>query len=201
VARKAKVELPTAPLRPLLRWWKSQNTPGVVIGGLAVSLWSRPRITHDVDGLVLLPTNRWAAFLKAGRRFGFLPREPDTLANARKERVLLLRHEPSGIDVDVTLGEVLLEEEIVARATEVKVANVLVPLATPEDLIIMKAIAHRPQDILDIDALLATSPSLDLARVRKWTKLFAEIVEKQDIVEILEARLAQRPARRPRKKR
>lgn len=200
MAKKPRPKLPTAPLPELLRWWKSQRTPGVVIGGLAVSLLSKPRITHDIDGLVLVPVKKWAAFLKAGRKFGFVPRDPDPLKIAREGRVLPLRHAPTGIDVDVLFGEILLEEEIVARAIEVKVAKIVVPLATPEDLIIMKAIAHRPKDLLDIDALLDAHPSLDLQRVRRWVHDIASAVENQDIVDSLESRLALQSARRRRGK-
>jgi len=199
VTRKAKVELPIAPLPELVRWWKSQRTPGVVIGGLAVSLLSKPRITHDIDGLVLLPVKRWALFLKAGKRFGFVPRVPDPLEIARDGRVLLLRHAATGIDLDVTIGELPLEEEIVERAESIKIAKVSVPLATPEDLIILKAIAGRPQDLLDIDALLVAFPSLDVARIRRWVKAFADVVEDRDIVGDLEKRLKPRGVKNRRK--
>ena len=200
MAKKAKVELPTGPLPELIRWWKSQGTPGVVIGGLAVSLLSKPRVTADIDGLVLLSPKRWAAFLKAGRKFGFVPRDPDPLETALRGRVLLLRHAPTGISVDVTFGELPLEEEIVARATKLKVAGATVPLATPEDLIIMKAIAHRPQDLLDIDALLAAYPSFDVERVRRWVKAFADMIEDRAILDALESRLTPQPIRKRRKK-
>src|SRR5262245_33649994 len=71
--------------------------------------------------------------------FGFVPRHPDTLAFAHEARVLLLRHQPTGIDFDVALGCLPFAEEAVARATVVLVPGVAVPLATPEDLVIMKA--------------------------------------------------------------
>lgn len=104
-------------------------------------------------------------------------------------------HAPSGIDVDVLVAELVLEEEIVARATTYKVAKVSVPLATPEDLVILKAIAGRPQDLLDIDALLAAFPSLDRTRIRHWVKAFADVVDDRDIGGDLETRLSTQRAR------
>src|SRR5581483_9368379 len=100
---------------------------------------------------------RWrcSAVLAGGRAFGFVPRVPDALTFAREARVLLLRHAPTGIDVDVALGSLPFEEEALRRARAVRVARVSVPLPTPEDLIIMKAVAHRERDLLDIDGLLA----------------------------------------------
>src|SRR5262245_1549226 len=80
VAKKAKVALPVAPLPDLMKWWRFQKTRGLVIGGLAVALLGRPRVTRDVDALILLAENLWPAFVEAGSKFGFFPRQSDTLA-------------------------------------------------------------------------------------------------------------------------
>ena len=36
----------------------------------------------------------------------------------------------------------------------------------PEDLIIMKAIAHRPKDMLDIESIITSHPKLDRKRIQ-----------------------------------
>jgi nucleoside-diphosphate-sugar epimerase len=41
-------------------------------------------------------------------------------------------------------------------------------------LIILKAVAHRPQDLADIAAILAAQPRLNLRRVRRWVQEFSE---------------------------
>lgn len=87
-----------APLADLMRWWKSQRTKGLIIGGLAVAILGRPRTTRDVDGVVILPESKWESFLSAGAKFGFIARIPDALAFAREARVLLVRHDASGIE-------------------------------------------------------------------------------------------------------
>lgn len=189
MAKKAKITLPFAPLPDLLKWWRSQHTRGMVIGGLAVALLGRPRVTRDIDALILLPEELWPAFLESGGKFGFLPRQSDTLAFAHEARVLLLRHHPSDIDVDVALGSLPFEEEAVARATRARVAGVSVPLPTPEDLIIMKAIAHRERDLLDIEGLLAAHPKLDVERIRQWVQTFADTLEAPELYEDLDKRL------------
>jgi hypothetical protein len=196
VAKKPKAVLPVAPLPDLMRWWQAQHVPGLVIGGLAVALLGRPRVTRDVDAMVLLADDRWPGFLEAGSTFSFVPRQPDALAFAHQARVLLLRHEPSGIDVDVALGCLPFEEEAVARATTVQVAGVSVPLPTPEDLVIMKAVAHRERDLVDIDGLLAAHPHLDVGRVRRWVRAFADALESPELYDDLEQRLGRRPPRK-----
>jgi len=196
VGKKAEPAFPVAPLPDLVEWWRSQNVPGLVIGGLAVSLLGRPRVTRDVDALVLLAEERWGAFMDAGSAFGFLPRQPDALAFAHEARVLLLRHQPTGVDVDVAFGCLPFEEEAVARAEVVEVAGVSVPLPTPEDLIIMKAVAHRDRDLLDIEGLLAAHPDLDLRRVRRWVRTFADALQTPELYSDLQQRLRRRPPRK-----
>ena len=195
MAKKASVTLPLAPLPDLIHWWQSQKARAIVIGGLAVALIGRPRVTRDIDGLVLLPEGHWANFLADGGKFGFLPRLKDALEFAHNSRVLLLRHQPSGIDLDISLGCLPFEDEAVARAITVKVAGVALPLPTPEDLIIMKAVAHRERDLLDIDGLLAAHPKIDVRRVRRWVQNFAIALETPEILEDIKQRLARRPRR------
>jgi len=126
-----------AVLADLIAWLKAEEVAGVVIGGLAASLLGRPRLTRDVDVLVLVDEDRWPGFFAAGAEYGFVPRRSDTLTFAQQTRVLLVRHEPSGLDADVVLGSLPFEKETVARAVWVEVSGVLVPLPRPEDLIIM----------------------------------------------------------------
>jgi len=69
------------------------------------------------------------------------------------------------------------EEEVVARSKVFDVGLLSVRLPTPEDLIIMKAIAHRPKDLIDIQTILDSHPDLDVERIRHWVKSFADVLE------------------------
>jgi hypothetical protein len=193
--RKARADLPVAPLPDLMQWLDAQQVPALIIGGLAVALLGRPRVTRDIDILVLLDAAHWQRFLAAGKEYGFVPRLPDALAFAQEARVLLLRHERTGVDIDVSLGCLEFEQEAVARGRKVRVAGVRVPLPTPEDLVIMKAIAQREQDLLDIDGLVATHPRLDTRRIRRWARTFAEALEAPDLYRELDRRLRRRRGR------
>jgi len=155
----------------------------------------RPRLTRDVD-VLLVDEDRWPGFLAAGAAYGFVPRRRDTLTFAQQTRVLLVRHEPSGLDADVVLGSLPFEKETVARAVWVEVSGVRVPLPRPEDLIIMKAMAHRPHDLADIEAILAVHPRLNLRRVRRWVQEFSEALSMPEIFHDLETLLSQSRKRR-----
>lgn len=188
-----------AVLRDLVAWLKAEKVRGVVIGGLAASLLGRPRLTRDVDALVLVDEVHWAKFLAAGANLGFLPRRADALAFAQETRVLLMRHEPSGIDADIVFGSLPFEKEAVTRAGWVELGGVKIPLPLPEDLIIMKAVAHRPRDLEDIEAILHAQSKLNLRRVRRWVREFSNALEMPEIIKDLEALLSQRRKRNGKK--
>jgi len=185
-----------AVLADLIAWLTAEEVAGVVIGGLAASLLGRPRLTRDVDVLVLVDEGRWPGFCAAGAKYGFVPRRSNTLTFAQQNRVLLMRHEPSGIDADVVFGSLTFERETVTRAVLIDVGGVLVPLPCPEDLIILKAVAHRPQDLSDIEAILAVHPQLHLKRVRRWVREFSEALSMPEILRDLETLVSQHRKRR-----
>lgn len=169
-------------LRALVEWLTAARVRGAVIGGVAASLLGRPRLTGDVDALVIVNQDGWSDLLAAGRPFGIRARRPDAISFARRSRVLLLRHEPSGIDLDISVGMLPFEHEVVARARRRRVAGVTVPLATAEDLIVMKAIARRPRDIADIEGLRDTHPRLDRKRILDLVREFAAVLEDRSLL-------------------
>ncbi len=174
-------------LRDLLRWFAAARVPGVVIGGVAVSLLARPRTTVDVDALVLVEEPRWRRFLEAGKPFGIRPRIRDALAFAGRSRVLLLVHEPTGVPLDCSLGLLPFEERAVRRRIRRRLGSLLVPLPRPGDLLVMKALAGRARDHADIESLVIAFPRLRLAEVRRTVAAFSEALETPGILEEFEA--------------
>lgn len=187
-------------LRDLLAWLKDAQVQGVVIGGVAASLLGRPRVTRDVDAVVLLETERWEEFLVLGASHGFVPRRADALAFATRAHVLLVTHQPSNIDADISFGFLPFEKECVQRRIFVEVSGLSVPLLTPEDLIVMKAVAHRTRDLADIEAVFDAHPKLDLRRIRRLVREFSAVLEMPEISEDLEAIIKKRSKSRRKEK-
>jgi hypothetical protein len=179
-------------LRDLVAWVQNERIPGIVIGGVAASILGRPRMTRDVDMLLLLEEKEWDKCLRDGAKFGFIPRLTDCLKFAKQSRVLLVRHQRSGIDVDITFCGLEFEREAINRATWFSVGETRLPLPTPEDLIIMKAIAHRPKDLADIESILDAQGKLNVRRIRKWVREFSIAIETPEILTDLESVLARR---------
>lgn len=172
----------TKVLADLIRWWKKAGVDGLIIGGVAASLLGRPRMTQDIDVLMMLDASLWDGFVQAGRPFGFRPRRADALDFARRNRVLLMRHIPSGIGIDISLGVLPFERESLERAIRVRIKKKLViPIPSPEDLIVMKAVAHRPRDLIDIESIVEANPRLDTRRIKALVKEFSSVLETPEI--------------------
>lgn len=182
-------------LRDLTRWFTGSSVDFLVIGGVAVSLLARPRTTQDIDVLSLLDESQWEGFVKTGSRFGFIPRINDALEFAQKNRILLMRHKKSQLDIDISFGILPFEEESLKRKVIRRIGELNVPLPTPEDLIIMKAMAHRPQDMVDIAVILETCPKSDLKRIRECVREFADVLGKPEILSQLEKVIRERKTR------
>jgi len=196
---------PVAPLLGALGalegWLRSEALDHVYIGGLAVALVGRPRITQDIDGIVLLGGMSIREALRRARRAGLSPRLPDAAGFAEKSRVLLLRHDGTGVPIDLSIGFLPFEEEAVRRARTMRAKGLEIPVATPEDLVVLKAIAGRPRDIVDIEGLIAANPGIDRKRIRSVTAAFADLLEAPEVLESLDRWLeAPRPKKAPRRK-
>lgn len=154
---------------------------GVVIGGVAVSLLGNPRTTVDVDAVLLSEGIDLEQLLTIAAAAGLAPRIADAETFARRNRILLLRHVETGVPVDLSLAFLPFEVEMVERALVAHVAGLAVRIPTPEDLIIMKAVAHRPRDLDDISYIVETHPDLDRERIRFWVEQFAEALEMPEL--------------------
>jgi predicted nucleotidyltransferase len=70
---------------------------------------------------------------------------------------------------------------MVERASTQSFAGLSIRLPTPEDLIIMKAIAHRPKDLEDIRTIADKYPNLDRNRIEAWVRSFGDALELPDL--------------------
>lgn len=186
-------------LRDLIRWLKECKTRGVVIGGVAASFLGRSRTTADVDALILTDESKLDVFLQRGGAFGFYPRISEPLSFAKQSRMLLVNHKPSGVDVDISLGCTPFEEEIVKSAFKIRLKNISFPVPSPENLIIMKALVHRPRDAADIEGILDAQTKIDFKYIRKTLRDISIALDMPEILEDFDGILARRQKRRKRK--
>lgn len=170
-----------AAIEAVQRLLEKFDNRGVIIGGIAVGLLGRPRFTEDVDAMFLLSTTDIPKFLQVANAEEIQARISNIEEFARQSRVLLLKHVPSNTNIDISLGVLPFEEEMVARGSVQSITTLSVRLPTPEDLIIMKAIAHRPKDLEDIRTIIDKHAKLDVDRIKQWIKSFAEVLESPNL--------------------
>ena len=174
-------QIPYPALDDLIRWLETEQVPYTIIGGLSVSILSQPRPTIDVDLVVWLDPETWQHFLESGEKFGIVPRRADAMEFAKQRRVLLLQHTATKIGIDVSFAALPFEEEMIRRSQNVELGNIRLRVATPEDVIIMKMIAHRDKDLRDIDNIMNVHPDLDFDRIKDWVSQFAEVLETPEL--------------------
>jgi hypothetical protein len=178
-----------APLQAIQDLLGAFGGRGVIIGGIAASLLGKPRFTADVDAVFLLELDEIPRLLQQASENGIQPRIANAEIFARKNRVVLLRHIASGIDIDISLGILPFENEMVEHSQSLKLGGLLLRLPIPEDLIILKAVAHRPQDMLDIESVIANHPALDKEYIRNWVQQFADALEMPELLDDISSRL------------
>ena len=159
------------------------------IGGLAVQRGGEPRFTGDADMTLLTGFGGEQPFAETLLEH-FAPRQPDALAFALDNRVLLLRA-ANRIPLDVALGGLPFEENTIRRASAFGFpTGQFLTTCSAEDLVVHKVFAAREKDWLDVDGILARQwGKLDLDLIRSELKPLLELQEKPESLARLEQKI------------
>ena len=182
-------------LRALCNGLDETGAPWMIIGGIAGIARGIARFTTDIDAAVRGDAVTVRGLVEHLGRHRISPRIDDAITFAEENLVLLLRHEPTGVDLDVSFAWSGFEHEALDARTVVSFGRVRAPMVTPDDLLVFKAIAGRPKDAQDAEALLALYPALDLARARRRVRELAALAEAPELATQFETWLRRRPAR------
>jgi hypothetical protein len=74
------------------------------------------------------------------------------------------------------------EHDMVEHADALPVGPGTLRVARPADLLVLKAVANRPQDKADLDLLLRAHPGVDVAAARRVIAEFADALETPEIL-------------------
>lgn len=125
--------MPTNPYRQIFQALQNAGIRYLVVGGIAVNLHGYRRFTADFDILLALdPENleKMTAY---------------TFHSSKRDR----------LDIDILAGHSLQFDKYEQRRALIDVEGGLkVPVISVDDLVQMKREANRPEDLIDIDALL-----------------------------------------------
>jgi hypothetical protein len=131
------------------------RAPYALIGGLAASLRGQPRVTADVDLVMAVDVEAALSIAATLGSSRFAPLFPDVKEVVERALILPVRHRITGVKVDVAIGLSGFERQAVDRAQPIVLAGREVAVATAEDIVIMKLLAGRPQDELDLKGIVA----------------------------------------------
>lgn len=146
-----------------------------VMGGLAVRVYSIPRATQDIDLTITIERPRLAELFDKLEQQGFSI--PDAYRSGWVDSVAdiplvkLRRYlADRGVDVDLFLAETAYQRTLMTRRRFAEIDGHSVYLVSPEDLILLKLIAGRPRDLIDVHDILFTLGQLDRNYLRKWAQ-------------------------------
>ncbi len=146
-----------------------------VVGALAVSIHTEPRFTRDADLAVSVKNDSEAeSLIYQLQNQGYVAEttvEQEATSRLATVRLVSPGQTASGVVVDLLFASSGIEPEIVAAADPLEVfPGVTLPVACRGHLIALKTLSRddrtRPQDVIDLRALLerASSDDLELAR-------------------------------------
>jgi hypothetical protein len=172
-----------AVLRSALSGLARASVKGAVIGGQAVSARTEFRFTKDVDFALAVADDREAeqivsSFLRSGYQLLSMLEQTAT-GRFATARLIPPGGAASGAVLDLLFASTGIEPEIVAAADSVELyPGLRAPVATIGHLIALKVLSRnddtRPQDIIDLRALIVEATEADLAMARDGLALITE---------------------------
>lgn len=150
-------------LASLWQLLKKTGIPYVVIGAHAINAWITPRFTADVDITVQAGPHEIGKLKQTLSDVGYLldlehgadqPSGPDFIRFSSKD---------SSVVLEVQIAKTAFQQQVIERAVMNETG---LAVATPEDLIVMKLIANRPKDKIDLIGLIQLK-GLDWAYVEQ----------------------------------
>lgn len=157
---------PESFVEDLLKVCSSLNqvqVPYMIIGGLAVALWATPRATVDLDFIISLQEEDFPKFKAAleATKLDFISIHLFKLKKIKIIRFSLCKQSHELIVVDLLLADNEFLKNAIQRRQSFPLLKERIYVVTPEDLILLKLMSLRPQDIVDIQNVILHQKKLD----------------------------------------
>ncbi|MBX3191886.1 MAG: hypothetical protein KF819_33150 [Labilithrix sp.] len=173
---------------------RTLNRVGVrwfLFGAQAAILYGSTRVTEDIDVTVELGRITPRALVEALARGGFTLRVRDTDGFIARTRVMPVVHRATRMPVDVVFAGPGLEERFMDRRRNEKRGRIELPVATPEDIVVMKILAGRPHDLDDVRAVVrGLGDALDVAYLTETVAQLEDALGQSDLMPLLKNVLA-----------
>ncbi|MEA3019495.1 MAG: hypothetical protein QOI47_1019 [Actinomycetota bacterium] len=139
-------------------------------GALALAYYAEPRATIDIDLNVFIPVERFPEVASPLVDLGASVDDDigDLVRRDGQARVMW-----DETPIDLFFAYDAFHDAAAAARRTVPFADGSIPILAAEHLIVCKAVFNRAKDWVDIDAMLAAEPPLDVAEVMRWVARIA----------------------------
>lgn len=171
-------------IKHLARHLDRLKVPYMIIGGQAVLLYGRPRLTRDIDITLGVDTDKFELVegLCEKLKLKILVADPKDFAEDTK--VLPVEDPDSKVRIDFIFSFTPYEAQAIENARQILIDGYQVKFASCEDVIIHKMVAGRAIDEEDVKSILIKNKdTADLEYIRKWLSEFCNITGHGDILE------------------
>lgn len=159
-------------LEKLLEVSQKSKAKIVLMGGIATSVFGRPRATFDVDGIISVSQQDLGFFLRLLKKSGFKFDKKNPLKSIQGLPFISFYYPKHKTYVDLFVAKNEFQFEVLKRAKRIKLEKLNLYIVSPEDLILIKLQAGRDKDLEDIrEIILENKSKLDFNYLKKWAKL------------------------------
>ncbi len=140
----------------------SMRVPHQFGGAIALAWYRSPRATTDIDLNVTVTPEHAEPVLGALAHLGVTVSRSDRAAIERDGQVRL---DWDGSYLDLFFATLDLHQEMAGRSRRVSFGPVRIPILSPEDLIVCKAVFDRPKDWVDVEEMVSWGTEIDAGAV------------------------------------
>ena len=161
-----------------------QNIPYMIIGGQAVLVYGRPRLTRDIDITLGVDTDKFALIEGVCEKLKLRTLVENPQDFARDTKVLPTEEPDSKVRIDFIFSFTPYETQAIKNAKQILIDDYPVKFASCEDIIIHKMVAGRAIDEEDVKSILAKNKdAVDFEYINKWLSEFGKLAEHGGILE------------------
>lgn len=157
-------------IKKLVTICHKQNVKIALMGGIATSLYARPRATYDIDGTIYLRPENTERFLSSLDKAGFAydKNEPIKFIHGLPFITLLYQNK---IYVDLFIAKNKFQREVLDRTRKINFYRMKIDVVSPEDLILIKLQTGRERDTEDVRELIQENfKKLDIRYLKRWAE-------------------------------
>lgn len=143
-----------------------QKIDYLVVGGLAVNLHGVPRMTYDIDIMILLEAKNVSKLTTKLTNWGYRPKvpiNPMELADETKRNSWVQEKGMKAVnfysdklpigEIDIVFDSPISYSELKSRVVMIEIGGAKIPTVSIHDLIKLKQESGRKQDIADVEYL------------------------------------------------